>query len=323
MKELNTETLQYYFKKSLDFINSFYPFIIGVIIFMYNFHIFVGNYSPGYKLITLIYPVIFLTAYKDVRKDVRWISFILLVIPLFLFVSYINKHGYAFWGSVLQWEAKMKIVFNLNPIFDGIPFNDASFARIYQSDNLTWFMRLVYNNGFTLCTMICIFRSAICKDIKKMLKYMCSAHVFQIFLISPFYVIFHLQEVWFVHGQPDMLLRHYSYKQAYGSTLNCFPSMHTSIAFAAFLLLLREKNKIFKTFWGFFCLSVIYSTMYLKIHWTIDVLGGLILAFCSVKLTDFVFAKLQPKLQPLIDKYYYRNSSKDISNSKSVSNLIQ
>ena len=67
--------------------------------------------------------------------------------------------------------------------------------------------------------------------------------------------------------------------------------MHTSIAFAMFLLVIRERNTIFKWVWGFFCLSVIYSTMYLEIHWVIDVIAGLVFGFLIVKLVDFVLAK--------------------------------
>ncbi len=40
-----------------------------------------------------------------------------------------------------------------------------------------------------------------------------------------------------------------------------------------------------------FCLSVVYSTMYLEIHWIIDVFGGMVLAFVTVKLSDFILSK--------------------------------
>lgn len=42
---------------------------------------------------------------------------------------------------------------------------------------------------------------------------------------------------------------------------------------------------------GIFCLSVIYSTMYLEIHWVIDVLAGLIFGFLVVKLVDVILYK--------------------------------
>ncbi|WP_443661049.1 phosphatase PAP2 family protein [Clostridium sp.] len=82
-----------------------------------------------------------------------------------------------------------------------------------------------------------------------------------------------------------------SYAEAAKSTLNGLPSIHKSIAFAMFLLVLRERNTIFKWIWGFFCLSVIYSTMYLEIHWVIDVIAGMIFGFLIVKLVDFVLIK--------------------------------
>lgn len=320
MISLTKQSTLGYLKRVLKFLENYYPIIIGIILFLKTIHIYMINAGPGYKLIVSIYWLIFLTAYKDLRKDVRWIPFIIACIPLFLFLSYLTKNGYSIWGKMLAFERKLHIVIDLNPIFKEIPLNNGSFARIYKSDNLTWFMRLVYNNGFLFPPLICFYRSAIEKDLKKMLKYVCSAHVFQIFIISPFYITFHLQEVWFVLGQPDGLARHFkSLNEAAGTALNCFPSMHTSIAFAAFLLVLREKSKIFKFVWGFFCLSVIYSTLYLEIHWVIDIFGGLLLGFCAVKLADFAIDNLQKKLQPLLDKYYYKGKNDFFAVESSIS----
>lgn len=320
MITVNRQATLSYFKRIFDFLGEYYPLIIGAIIFIKTFTIYISSASPGYKLIVSMYWFIFITAYKDMRRDTKWGPFIILCIPIFLFLAYILNHGYAMWGSMLTFERKLHIVIDLNPIFKKIPFNDASFARIYKNETLTWFFRLVYNNGFVVPPLMCFFRSIIAKDLKKALKYLCSAHIFQVFIISPFYITFHLQEVWYVLGQPDGLARvFHSASEKSGTVLNCFPSMHTSISFAAFLLVLREKDKIFKTIWGFFCLCVIYSTMYLEIHWTIDVIGGLILAYCTVKLTDFVFDKIEKKIKPLLDKYYYKNKSISISIDDSVS----
>jgi len=62
-----------------------------------------------------------------------------------------------------------------------------------------------------------------------------------------------------------------------------------------FLLVLRERNTKFKWVWGFFCLSVIYSTMHLEIHWVVDVIAGLIFGFLIVKLVDYMLSKLNNK----------------------------
>ena len=58
-----------------------------------------------------------------------------------------------------------------------------------------------------------------------MLRYALSTHIFQVFLITPFYLIFHLQQVqvWYVLGQSDMMNRHFTPAQAAGVTINCFP----------------------------------------------------------------------------------------------------
>lgn len=247
------------------------------------------------------------TAKKELKNNVKTSSFIYISIPFILILIFLQKYGYDIWGKILSWQITKNIGLDLNPIFKDIPYNDASFARIYKPDFLTYFFRFVYNNGFVVPAVIPIYRAFLCKDLKKMFHYALSAHIFQIFLISPFYAAIHLQEVWFVLGHPDGLDRHFTYAQAAGWTLNCFPSMHTSIAFAMFLVVLREKDKVFKFLWGFFCLSVIYSTMYLEIHWVLDVLGGLILAYITVKLSDLVLNLSERFIPKSIKDFYYKS----------------
>lgn len=306
MEMIKNENLKSTLSKILLFLDDNYTILLGIILFIVVLPTYLSSASIGAKIVASIYWFAAATAYRDKRKDVRWVTFVILSIPFMLFIMYINKHGYAIWGSILHMQVAKKIsVIDLNPIFRKIPFNDGAFARIYKSQTLTWFMRLVYNNGFAMAPIIPIYRAIICKDFRKMIRYLLSAHVLQIFLISPFYIIFHLQEVWYVLGQPDGLDRHFSAQAAAGWTLNCFPSMHTSIAFAMFLLVIREKDKIFKCVWGFFCLSVIYSTLYLEIHWVIDVIAGLILAYCTVKIVDFILLKFDKNLDKY-KKYYLR-----------------
>lgn len=259
-----------------------------------------------YKAYMFLLAFAALTAYSDLRKDVKWIPFLILTVPFLIFVAYANIHGYAFWGKILSWQISKNIVVDLNPIFKQIPFNDGSLFRIYQPETLTWIMRMVYNNGFVIPLLLPLYRALVCKDFKKAIRYALSGHLLQIFLISPFYLIFHLQEVWYVLGQPDGLARHLSPQAAAGVTINCFPSMHTSIAFAMFLVVMREKNKLFKYVWGFFCLSVIFSTLYLEIHWVLDVVGGLILGYVTVKLVDIILDKGKSIIERPLNSIYYR-----------------
>jgi membrane-associated phospholipid phosphatase len=293
-------------KKSKSFISKYYLIFIGLYFLEQAIMQINSNTSIDYKAYLFILAFASFTAMSEIRNDIKLIPYLLIAVPFILFIFYISNHGYEFWGKMLSWQISRGMVIDLNPIFKKIPFNDASFARIYQNETLTWFFRLVYNNGFVLPVLIPLYRAGMAKDFKKMLRYALSGHVLQVFLITPFYLLFHLQEVWYVTNQPDGLARHLSSQAAAGVTLNCFPSMHTSIAFAMFLLVLREKNKPFKYVWAFFCLCVIYSTMYLEIHWVIDVIAGIILAACSVKLVDFLLAHGEKLIQKPLNMFYYK-----------------
>ncbi|AKN32800.1 phosphoesterase [Clostridium carboxidivorans P7] len=293
--------------KALDLLNRYYFILIGLYLLKRAVGVALhSNSGVDYKTYLFLLAFASFTAYSDMRKDVKWIPFLILCIPFLMFISYINVHGYEFWGKMLSWQISRNIVVDLNPIFSKIPFNDAGFARVYMPETLTWILRMVYNNGFVLPVLLPLYRAAISKDFKKMIRYALGGHVLQVFLITPFYLTFHLQEVWYVLGHPDGLNRHLSPQAAAGVALNCFPSMHTSIAFAMFLLVIREKNKLFKYLWGFFCLSVIFSTMYLEIHWVIDVLGGLLLAYCNVKLVDFILDKGKAIISTPLTSIYYK-----------------
>lgn len=305
-----TYNIKYILSRSLTLLYKYYFIIIGAFFMKKGIHLcFYPSISEATKIYMFLLAFISFSVYKDMRNDVKLLPFLLLSIPFFLFILYLNKNGYALWGKMLNWQISRGIVIDLNPLFSMIPFNNGSFARIYTSETLTWFFRIVYNNGFVLPVLLAVYRSAIVRDFKKMVRYTLSAHVVQVFLITPFYLIFHLQEVWYVLGEPDRLARNLSANAAAGVTLNCFPSMHTSIAFAMLLLALREKDKLFKIFMSFFCISIIFSTLYLQIHWVLDVLAGMLLAYATVKLVDFLLAKLQSHIQKFLNQWYYKYGS--------------
>ncbi|MDI6813227.1 MAG: phosphatase PAP2 family protein [Desulfitobacteriaceae bacterium] len=286
--------------------NKHYPTGIGI---LFSLLALTTAIQPGvglaYKALLFVMALAAFTAYSELRREVRWLPFLILVVPIYLAIQYLSVHGYDLWGKMLSWQMRQDVVVDLNPIFRDIPFNDAAFARRFQSEPFTRFMQLVYANGFVVPALVPIYRAMIARDLHKVLKYLLSAHIFQVFLITPFYLTFHLQEVWYVLGHADGMARNLTEIQAAGVTLNSFPSMHTSIAFAMFLVLLEEKNRLFKWVWGFFCLSVIFSTMYLEIHWVLDVIGGLIFAYATVKLVDFILNRVEGWIPTLLKSLYF------------------
>lgn len=65
---------------------------------------------------------------------------------------------------------------------------------------------------------------------------------------------------------------------------NVFPSLHTSLSMtvATFAYLTREEYPVWAVLAAWIAASVMLATMYLGIHWLIDVLGGIVLALGCV-----------------------------------------
>lgn len=226
---------------------------------------------------------------KDMKGNLTWDQFLppgLIAITLFFLIY---KYANPLWHQVIGWQTQyIQHIFQWNEFFDRIPLNDGAIFRFWQPEWLTEYMKWVYSYGFALSYWICLIYSFFSKDVKKLLRYALAGYLLQVPLILPFYNTILLQEVWYVHGVPDMLQRMLTPEEAFRTAWNCFPSMHTSIAFAGLLLSRREKNPWFRLVAGIYCGSIILSTLYLQIHWVLDVIGGMIFAYCCVKLADWI-----------------------------------
>lgn len=102
----------------------------------------------------------------------------------------------------------------------------------------------------------------------------------------------------FAHGprniMPDLVTSLlYTYNPDYqalttevNENTNVFPSLHTSLAVTAALFagLTRDEYPLWLPIAAWLALSVMIATMYLGIHWLIDVIGGIMLAVGSVYL---------------------------------------
>ena len=66
--------------------------------------------------------------------------------------------------------------------------------------------------------------------------------------------------------------------------------MHTSVAFAVLLIALRENSRTYRAMMILYSCAIILSTVYLEIHWVIDVAGGLLLGTVSVRIADTMIA---------------------------------
>lgn len=67
---------------------------------------------------------------------------------------------------------------------------------------------------------------------------------------------------------------------------NVFPSLHTSLAVTVMLFAWYTRHEFKRWYYVavLIGMSVVFSTMYLGIHWAIDVLGGIILGYLSFRI---------------------------------------
>lgn len=192
-------------------------------------------------------------------------------------------------------------LWNANAWMQEVPFNDGAFLWRLQWEPFTSLIRWVYVNGFDMVVWIPVIRSLAACDARSVARYALGAHVLQFPLIMPFYTLFRVDEVWSVLGHPDRCLRGWTEEMRLSIGANCFPSMHTSVAFAVWLMALKEKSRAFRIAMPIYAASIIFSTVYMEIHWLIDVAGGLVLGVGSVALADWVLQRAGPRRQSSLE----------------------
>jgi membrane-associated phospholipid phosphatase len=181
-------------------------------------------------------------------------------------------------------------LWNANATMAKIPGNDGRFLWSHDSTRALSVMRWVYLTGFDMVVWIPVVRSLAGFDAIKTARYALGAHLIQFPLIMPFYTAIRVDEVWTVLGHADRCERGWSAELRSDLAANCFPSMHTSVAFAVLLISLREKSRAYRAMMIVYSVAIILSTVYLEIHWLVDVAGGLLLGTVSVRIADSMIA---------------------------------
>ncbi|WP_461570075.1 DedA family protein [Thermincola ferriacetica] len=105
----------------------------------------------------------------------------------------------------------------------------------------------------------------------------------------PFYLFFPVNEVWYTNKGVHLLITevypafNVQYRALSGLN-NCFPSLHTSLSTSLALLSIHSGYKRMARVAVFSSLVIIFSTIYLGIHWLNDVLGGIVVALIVVNI---------------------------------------
>jgi membrane-associated phospholipid phosphatase len=263
----------------------------------------------GILLITIVF----------IPKEWERMEFLtMLLIPVVLSINYFNLDKETLKKSILflsvyiiasystfvlhVWQLKWEIA-NTNGLFGwqikidkllySIPFNDGMWLRQLAHPLLDKLFLTVYVHGFVVCLFVLVIYFVLSGQPNKILHALFAGFFLQYLLILPFHFWVDGHQVWLVQNQLegfkylDPLRGHRTLTAPIIPSLNhVFPSMHTSIATVAILIALRESSAHIKYFFVTLNVAIIISTVYLGIHWVVDVIGGVIFGYLTFKLAD-------------------------------------
>jgi membrane-associated phospholipid phosphatase len=140
---------------------------------------------------------------------------------------------------------------------------------------------------------------------KRRLVSLLIAFIMNYVLVVPFYIFFPVQEchIWFKNlagdGHRMVTLRLDNIHPAIMTVLrpmsgadNCFPSFHTSLAVTLALFALASGRKRFAIAMNLMSLSIVFSTLYLGIHWLTDVAGGILVGVVAFLVGEWLGKRL-------------------------------
>ena len=104
------------------------------------------------------------------------------------------------------------------------------------------------------------------------------------FLLRPFQHV-PLQGLWLFHWMQGTLDRLES------AQYDCFPSGHTELTILAWWASRMVSNRLFQVYFAY-TLCIIFATVYLRYHYTVDLLAGAVLAFLLIRLAPVLYRRL-------------------------------
>lgn len=254
-----------------------------------------GNWERMEFLLMLFIPITLSLKYFDL--DAVQIKKSLLF--LFIFVA-TNYCTFLIHVWQLKWEVANPNSFygwklQIDQLFYSIPFNDGMWLRQFSHPVLNKLFVTIYVHGFVTCLLVLSIYFILTGQPNKILHAMFAGYFLQYLLILPFHFLVEGHQVWWIQNQIEgfqFLDPIHGYRTIIDPVVpslnHVFPSMHTSIATVVILIALREASTPIKYFFVTLNVAIIISTIYLGIHWVIDVIGGVIFGYLIFKLADWI-----------------------------------
>lgn len=194
--------------------------------------------------------------------------------------------------GLFGWQIK------IDPLLYSIPFNDGMFIRQFKAPWIDEFMVPIYVYGFTTPLLVLVVYYVMTHRADKIVHALFCAHAVQYLVMLPFHFWVDGHQTWMIQNiyegttYMDPILGYRKYGIPTIPSLNhVFPSMHSSIAATMIILAWREKSLLLKWTFAIFNVLVIISTIYLGIHWIVDMIAGILIGWAMVKFADWVMAR--------------------------------
>jgi membrane-associated phospholipid phosphatase len=169
--------------------------------------------------------------------------------------------------------------------------NIVSYFQNITTPLLTYVNSAIYLFGFPFLLVFTFFILVYTRKFKALQEYTI-AFVLVYVIAYPFFVFFPVEVTGYTLHSVDPLLYNLSPIIVEGIKLsdpgldNCLPSLHTALSITAMLIVVFRTNFIrFKMFSIGITTSILFTILYLGIHWITDMVAGIVLALAAYFIT--------------------------------------
>ena len=255
------------------------------IIYNSTFSIFISGIISALLMLKLIEPkkssvLMFIKTLKDFIKKPLFLSFTVAIV----FTLLMNKYQ-------LRLEQILEADFrtDYSRIFFAIEGNIVGIIQGLKNLPTTIFLTYMYVIIFPLLVWVSVIIYNHYED-TKMVKTVLYGFILNYILVLPFYVFFPINEAWYVNSEVTFLIPsiYPSFEETYrnfSGLNNCFPSLHTSLSLTMGFIAYHCNYKNLKRIIIPSSILITFSTLYLGIHWLLDVVGGIIYAYAITKVS--------------------------------------
>ncbi|MFI5175498.1 MAG: phosphatase PAP2 family protein [Terriglobia bacterium] len=156
--------------------------------------------------------------------------------------------------------------------------------------------------------MFAVFFVLVYDNREEVAQFLVAGYFSNLLFVLPFYLFFPVNEVWVSDSHVRLLADRISpiimeHFRSISALDNCFPSFHTSLALLIALAAWRSGRRRMALLATLAASMVIASTLYLGIHWPLDILAGVVAAvFCaslSFSYAPSLFARASLRFEQL------------------------